>query len=160
MEQHRGNKKMERVEEIVIVDASVVTKWFVQEEYSVNALRLRDDYINRLVDIAAPELLPFEVLNSLRYNPEFGEKDLKESAKAIEKYSLWLFPILGKLAEKTIENALKHGITIYDSSYLSLAELESKTLYTVDEKLLAKLKDNPRVHHITEYKQKLRPKTS
>lgn len=146
---------MERIEEIVVADASVITKWFVQEEYSINALRLRDDYINRLIDIAAPELLPFEVLNSLRYNPEFGEKDIKESAKALEKYSLWLFPILGKLAEKTIENALKYGITIYDSSYLSLANPESKILYTADEKLLAKLKDNPCIRHISEYKQKL-----
>jgi len=146
---------MERIEEIVVVDASVITKWFVQEEHSINALKLRDDYINRLIDIAAPELLPFEVINSLRYNPEFGEKNIKESAKALEKYSLWLFPILGKLAEKTIENALKYGITIYDSSYLSLADLESKTLYTADEKLLAKLKDNPCVRHISEYKRKL-----
>jgi predicted nucleic acid-binding protein len=146
---------MERIEEIVVADASVITKWFVQEEYSINALKLRDDYINRLIDIAAPELLPFEVINSLRYNPEFGEKDMKESAKALEKYSLWLFPMLGKLAEKTIENALKYGITIYDSSYLSLASLESKTLYTADEKLLTKLKDNPCIRHITEYKRKL-----
>ena len=146
---------MERIEEIVVVDASVITKWFVQEEYSTNALKLRDDYTNRLTDIAAPELLPFEVINALRYNPEFGEKDTKESAKALERYSLWLSPILGKLAEKTIENALKYGITIYDSSYMSLADLESKTFYTADEKLLAKLKDNPCVRHVSEYKQKL-----
>ncbi|MCP8316550.1 MAG: type II toxin-antitoxin system VapC family toxin [archaeon] len=65
---------MERIEEIVVVDASVVAKWFVEEEYSINALQLRDDYVNRSIDIAAPELLLFEVINSLRYNPEFGEK--------------------------------------------------------------------------------------
>jgi len=145
---------VERVEEIVVVDASVVTKWFVEEEYSTNALHLRDDYVNRLIEIAAPELLPFEVINSLRYNPEFGEKDMKESAKALEEYSLWLFPLLGKLAEKTIENALRYGVTIYDSSYLSLAELESRTLYTSDERLLAKLKDSPWIRHISEYKLK------
>lgn len=95
------------------------------------------------------------MLNSLRYNPEFGEKDLKETAKALEKYSLWLFPILGRLAEKTIENVLKYGITIYNSAYISLADLQSKTLYTVDQKLLTKLKDNPNVQHISEYKQRL-----
>jgi len=146
---------MERLEEIIVIDASAVTKWFVKEEYSADALKLRDDYVNRLIDIAAPELLPFEVLNALRYNPEFGQKDLKESAKALAEYSLWLFPTLGKLAEKTIENALKYGITIYDSSYLSLTELESKTFYTADERLLAKLKDNPHARHISEYKQNL-----
>lgn len=147
---------MERVEEVVVVDASVITKWFVEERYSNNVLQLRDDYVNRLIDVAAPELLAFEVINSLRYNPEFGENDLKESAGALEKYGLWLFPLLGKLAEKTIENALKYGITVHDSSYLSLAELESKMLYTADEKLLVKVKDTPWIRHISEYEQKLK----
>lgn len=154
MEQHRGNKKMERIEEVVVVDASVVTKWFVEEQYTINALQLRDDYVNRFIDIAAPEVLPFEVINSLRYNPEFGEKDIKDSARALKEYSLWLFPLLGKLAEKAIENALKYGITVYDSSYLSLAELESKILYTTDEKLLTKARGTPWIRHVSEYKQK------
>lgn len=146
---------MERNEETVVVDASVVVKWFVEEEYSTEALKLRNDYVDRLIDIIAPALLPFEVLNSLRYNPEFGEKDLKEVAEALMKYYLWLFPMLGKLAEKTIENALKHGITIYDSSYISLAEMEDKPFYTADEKLLAKLKGISFAYHITEYKRKI-----
>ncbi|MBS7611530.1 type II toxin-antitoxin system VapC family toxin [Candidatus Bathyarchaeota archaeon] len=145
---------MERNEEIV-VDASVVVKWFVEEEYSTEALKLRNDYVVRLIDVVAPALLPFEVLNALRYNPEFGEKDLKEVAEALMKYDLWLFPILGKLAERTIENALKYDITIYDSSYISLAEVEDKPLYTADEKLLMKLKGNFYAHHITEYKRKI-----
>jgi len=147
---------MERIEEVVVVDASVITKWFVEEQYSTYALQLRGDYVNRFIDVAAPELLAFEVINSLRYNPEFGQNDLKDSARALEKYSLWLFPLLGKLAQKTIENAFKYGITVYDSSYLSLAELEGKTLYTADEKLLAKAKDAPWIRHISEYKQRLK----
>ena len=48
---------MER-SKIVVVDASVITKWFVEEEYSAEALKMREDYVNRLIDIAAPELLP------------------------------------------------------------------------------------------------------
>jgi predicted nucleic acid-binding protein len=34
---------MERSEKIV-VDASVAVKWFVEEEYSKEALRIRDSY--------------------------------------------------------------------------------------------------------------------
>ncbi|MEM2849491.1 MAG: hypothetical protein QXI36_04360 [Candidatus Bathyarchaeia archaeon] len=63
-------------------------------------MKLRNDYVDRLIDVVTPELLPFEVLNALRYSPEFGEKDLKEVAEALIKYYLWLFPMLGKLAEK------------------------------------------------------------
>ena len=145
---------MERAEEVVVADASVIIKWFVEEEYSNKALDLRDDYVSRLTDITSPDILSFEVLNSLRYNPEFGEKDLKESTAAMEKYSFWYFPLLGELAEKSIENALRYGISIYDASYISLGELRRTTVYTADEKLLRKVKGIHWVHHISDYKRK------
>lgn len=145
---------METVEEVAVVDASVVTKWFVEEEYSDEALDLRRDYVHRRVDLAVPQLLPFEVMNSLRYNPVFGEEDLKKSAKALEDYRLWLFPLSEELSEKTVENALKYGITIYDASYVSLGELEGRRVYTADEKLLAKVRSTSWVVHISEYKPK------
>lgn len=154
MEEHRGDKEMERIQEVAVVDASVVTKWFVEEEYSDEALELRSDYIHRRVDLASPQLLLFEVVNSLRYNPEFGEEDLKKSAKALEEYTLWLFPLSGKLSEKTVDNALKYGITIYDSSYISLGELEGRRVYTADEKLLTKVRNTNWVLHISEYQPK------
>jgi len=145
---------VERTEEVVVADASVIVKWFVQEEYSDKALDLRDDYVNRMVDIASSELLPFEVLNSLRYNPEFGEKDIKESAVAIEKYGLWYFSLLGGLVEKSIENALRYGISIYDACYISLGELKMMTVYTADEKLLKKVKGTLWLRHISDYERK------
>ncbi len=50
-----------------VVDASVVVKWLVEEEGSERALRLRDRYIDGKIEIIAPELITFEVLNALRY---------------------------------------------------------------------------------------------
>ena len=49
---------MERKE--VVVDASVVVKWFVGEEYSREARLLRDAYASGLIDVAAPSLPPDE----------------------------------------------------------------------------------------------------
>jgi len=145
---------MERPEEVVVVDASVVAKWFVEEEYSDEALRLRDDYIKRRVDIASTQLLPFEVLNSLRYNPEFGVEDLKRTAAALEGYRFWLFPLTEDLAQRSVENALRHGITIYDASYISLAEVRGAILYTADERLMGKLRGAKGIRHISAYKMK------
>jgi predicted nucleic acid-binding protein len=53
-------------EEVVVADAPVVVKWFVEEEHTGDALRLRDDYVDRVVDVASPDLMPYEVLNALR----------------------------------------------------------------------------------------------
>ena len=154
MEQHGGDPQVEREEDVVVADASVVVKWFVEEEHSEEALGLRDDYVSRIVDIASAELLPFEVLNALRYNPALGELDLKEGARALEGFSLWLFPLSGDMAERSVENALRYGISIYDATYLSLGELRGLTVYTADQRLIDKVRDMPCVRHISEYRRK------
>ena len=45
----------------VVVDASIVVKWFVEEEWSREARMLKDDYAAGEVDLIAPALMPFEV---------------------------------------------------------------------------------------------------
>ncbi|MCW3991219.1 MAG: type II toxin-antitoxin system VapC family toxin [Candidatus Bathyarchaeota archaeon] len=133
-------------EEIVVADASVVVKWFVEEEHSGDALRLRDDYADRVVDIASPDLMPYEVLNALRYNPDFGESQLVETARALEKFSLWMLPLEGDLAERCVENSLRYGISVYDSAYLSLGVVRDIPVYTADQRLIDKVRHRSLVH--------------
>jgi predicted nucleic acid-binding protein len=137
-------------EEVVVADASVVAKWFVEEEHTGDALRLRDDYADRIVDIASPDLMPYEVLNALRYNPVFGESQLKEAARALEKFGLWLLPLDGVLAESCVENSLRYGISIYDSAYLSLGIVRDIPVYTADKRLIEKVKHRA-LRHISSY---------
>ena len=137
-------------ETLVVADASVVVKWFVEEEHSEAALRLRDDYVDRALDVASPDLLPYEVLNALRYNPAIGEKQLKEVAAALEKYSLWLFSMAGELAATTIDNSLTHGISVYDSAYLSLGIIKGAVVYTSDQRLIDKT-GHELLRHISTY---------
>lgn len=141
---------MERKE--VIVDASVVVKWFVEEEYSREARLMRDAYANRLIDIAAPSLLPYEVLNALKYSGAFGEEELKEVAKTLEDFQLTLYNLEGKLAEKSVELAMRKGITIYDASYVALAQILNTELYTADEKLIRKVRGLNIIKHIAQFK--------
>lgn len=111
----------------------------MEEEYTKDALRLRDDYVERAVDIASPGLLPFEVLNALRYNPSFVEGQLKDVATALEKYNLWLFPLEGEFTARCVENSLKHGISVYDLAYVSLGEVKGSPVYTADRRLVEKV---------------------
>ena len=137
-------------EEVVVADASVVVKWFVDEEHSGDALRLRDDYTERIVDIASPDLMPYEVLNALRYNPGFGEDQLVQTVRALEKFSLWILPIEGDLAERCIENSLRYGISVYDSAYLSLGVVRDILVYTADRRLIDKVRHES-LRHISSY---------
>ena len=56
----------------VVIDASVIVKWFVAEKGSDYALKLRDMYISGEIKIAAPELLLYEVLNAVQHKGLFS----------------------------------------------------------------------------------------
>ena len=47
----------------LVVDASVVIKWFVPEPFSLEARRILDDYRAGSLDLVAPDLLNAEVGN-------------------------------------------------------------------------------------------------
>jgi predicted nucleic acid-binding protein len=141
---------MER-KEIVVVDASVVVKWFVEEEYSKNARLLRDSYVNGLIDLTAPSLLSYEVINALRFSGAFGEEELAEIAKILDYYQITTYDLRGELALKTVEISYRKGVSIYDAAYVALSYLLDTILYTADEKLIQKIKDPKHVKHIYEY---------
>ena len=124
---------------VIAVDASVVVKWFTEEENTADALRIRDDYVSRLIDVASIDLLPYEVLNALRYAPDIGSDELKKIASSLEGYQIRLYGLQEDASTRCIDNALKYGITIYDSAYLTLGEVEKIPVYTADEKLLKKV---------------------
>ena len=143
---------MERGERKVVVDASVAVKWFVEEEYTGEALMLRDSYREGLVDLIAPSILPYEVLNALKYSGAFGEDELKEVADVLESLQISLYSLEGEYAVKTVEVAMRRGLTVYDASYVALAMVEGAILYTADEKILKKTASLGIARHIRDYR--------
>jgi predicted nucleic acid-binding protein len=65
----------------VAVDASVITKWFVDEPYSKQARKLRDDYLDPKFWLVVPRLARYEVLNALKYSWAFGSKELIDTSQ-------------------------------------------------------------------------------
>jgi len=135
----------------IVVDASVVVKWFVEEKYSKEALIIRDSFTEGLVDIVAPPLLYFDVLNALKYSGAFGEDELKKIACILEDYQFTVYDLKGVYAERVVEIAMRKGITIYDASYVALALIEGVDLYTADEKLLTKTQDLGITKHLRDF---------
>lgn len=111
---------------------------------------LKDAYVSGLLDLAAPALLPYEVLNALKYSGHFGEDELKEVASILEDYQITLYIIEGDLGSKTVEIAMRKGLTIYDAAYVALADKLKTVLYTADEKLIRKVSDENLVKHIAD----------
>lgn len=127
--------------ERIVVDASVLVKWFVDEEGSREALAIRRRYVEGEVEIVAPELIIFETLNALRYKGLFTEAELKRIAEALDAYAFGLYPLRGGYAAEAIRVAFENDITIYDSSYVSLAAREGAEMYTGDRDLIKRLRE-------------------
>lgn len=123
----------------LVVDASVVVKWFIEENDSEKAILLRDMFIEGKVEFFIPSLLYFEVLNALKYSQLFDSDELNDAGESLESYGLKVVAIKNELRKNMIKIALEHGLSIYDASYLGLSIGLDKLFCTADEKIIKKL---------------------
>lgn len=114
-------------------------KWFVDEEGSEEALKIRRRYVEGEAVIVAPELIVFEALNALRFKGLFTAQEVKRISEALDAYALDLRPLRGQYAAHALDAAYENDLTLYDAAYVSLASLEGAQMYTVDRKLIGKL---------------------
>ncbi|MCY0859226.1 MAG: type II toxin-antitoxin system VapC family toxin [Sulfolobaceae archaeon] len=136
---------------MAVVDASVVIKWFAKENYSEEANRLKRAYADGLIDLNAPCILPFEVINGLKYTYSLGEVELLSISKILEDFQINYYNYYD-FYEELVSLSLKYGITIYDSAYVALGKVLNDEVYTADEKLLRKVKDLSFVKHIKDFR--------
>lgn len=131
---------MERGSQTIVVDASVVIKWFIPEADSDKAVKLRDRHIEGFLTLMAPDLLVYEVANALSYHPDLSIDEVKEDLEALLMLDLDLIQPSGEFVSSIAEDARKYAVSVYDSSYLALAEATSSSLVTADRKLYEKAK--------------------
>ncbi|MBD3189484.1 MAG: PIN domain-containing protein [Candidatus Heimdallarchaeota archaeon] len=138
-----------------VIDASVVTKWYIEEKHSHFANRIREAYILGKISLIAPSLLNYEILNALKYSNLFNASDLNVVGESLEKYGIVLYSIEGKVRERMIELAVNHDLTIYDAAYLALALENRIQLLTADTKIKRKIPKpiKETILHIKQYKE-------
>lgn len=124
-----------------VLDASVVIKWFSEEEYTDKAVKLRDDFFKGENELVVPDLLLYEVSNALRYNPNFDETDVVEAVGSLFDMGISIIVPTLEVIKSSIDIAFSHNITIYDAFYVALAKEIDFALITADSKLYQKTKD-------------------
>ncbi|MGH9921603.1 MAG: type II toxin-antitoxin system VapC family toxin [Nitrososphaerales archaeon] len=129
---------MARVKKVV-VDASVIVRWYVQEEWSDSARRVRQDYEKGLVELIAPYLLFYEVSNSLRHSADLNANDVSDSMTSLINTQLDTRLLTKEDIEKTVTLAFQFGITMYDAVYFALSQSIGVNFLTGDLKLYKKL---------------------
>jgi predicted nucleic acid-binding protein len=129
-------------EEELVVDSSVVAKWFLLEAGSEEARRLRDEFVSGQVRLAAPTLLMYEVANVLRYSGDFDEASLAVVTKSLSKYRFGLWRPRGKMLESSARLSFRKDVSVYDAAYVALAQRLGSKLVTEDRELLEKFPED------------------
>ncbi|MCM0606197.1 MAG: type II toxin-antitoxin system VapC family toxin [Xanthomonadaceae bacterium] len=130
---------------VVVPDASVVLKWFISEKDSDKALRVLEQLINTPDQIAIPELVFYEVLNTLnRFFPNEMGNPKSDRYQLLEK----VFYFFHHRFVMTVDqiNRVHHyqslGLSGYDATYVVLAEKLKGIWLTFDSKAASVLKNS------------------
>lgn len=139
----------------LVIDASVVLKAYVPEEGSVQAQAIFRDYALGYVELFAPALMPYEVVNALLVAVRKGRVEKAGAEEVLREFVRLRIPTQGLegLEERAWALALEHGRTVYDAAYLALAESLGALLITGDKRLYNAVKEKlPWVRWIEDYR--------
>ena len=117
----------------VVLDASVVVKWFVAEQRgSVEAHELRDEYQAGRLSVVVPSLLFLELLN-------LAGRRWRWEAEAVVEFAEALADLSFEVSEPELPSVaswVSRGLTAYDAAYVALAEMRELVLVTDDETII------------------------
>lgn len=127
----------------VILDSSVIAKWFFPEEHSKEALRIKDDFASNAITVSVPLLLYYEINNLLKTATKSFRIPASDALSVYEAFLKLDFIVYSSedLMTKALKKAIEFDISSYDASYIVLADYLEKPLYTADQKLLSKIKN-------------------
>jgi len=138
-----------------IVDASVVAKWVLPgEPHQVNAVKLKEDYVSGAVELSSLFLAVEEVANAFCRAVSLGrisEVDAKGALEALGDLGVELHSVSWSRMAQVLGVARELGLTVYDASYVYLAEEMKSTLITADDTLSERAGKRCGVLHIRDY---------
>ena len=125
-----------------VVDASIVVKWLVAEEWSEESSRL----LEAGVALIAPELLFAEASNALWAMHRRGDvtrKDLADAAEALKSAPVVVPVSMRRLAASATRLAVDLGHPVHDCFYLALGIQEQYPVVTADKRFHDKVRGHP-----------------
>ncbi|KXA94717.1 hypothetical protein AKJ36_02345 [candidate division MSBL1 archaeon SCGC-AAA259I07] len=139
---------------LLVLDASVVTKWFKKEKFTDAALKIREEFRKGEHELIVPDLVLYEISNAMRYDESFTPEMIKDSQDSLMDMEMEIVTPTREILKNSVDIAEEREITIYDASYMALAELIEATLITADGKLFEEIKDMSFVQFISEFNDK------
>ena len=125
---------------ITVVDASVAVKWCLppaEEDFVRQAGELLESYRSESVSFLVPDLFWLEVANALWKAVRKGKIDSRRADRGLTLIRDLGIPTIPSydLVPSSLQLAIKHERTVYDSVYVSLALQATADFITADERL-------------------------
>jgi predicted nucleic acid-binding protein len=130
----------------IVPDTSVVVKWFRQGEIlAAQALALRAAYLAGQIRVSVPSLLAYELTNVLRYKDDLTTAQVEEAVQSLFDMGLESTPPTAAMMRRAEVIARAADATVYDATFVALAEILDATVVTADERLARRLTAWPSV---------------
>ncbi len=121
---------------MIVLDASILIKWFVQESDSEIAIRFKEDLLAGKFDIVIPDLALYEVTNVLRFKSGVTEEAIRSILPTLFDLGLEIITPSCRLLEESLHLSFATELSIYDSIYLALANELGVTFITADKRIV------------------------
>jgi predicted nucleic acid-binding protein len=126
---------------MVVLDTSVIIKWFVEEKSSKRALTWLEKHIKGTEKIVVPSLFFYEIANVLRYKKELPLNEIWKVIEYLFRLNLKIEEVNSELIMRAVLLAREKEISVYDATFVVLAVIYHIPFYTADKKLYEKLKE-------------------
>jgi len=136
---------------MIVIDSSVVFKWFDETEAGSNqALQILRSHLDKSNIIVVPDLILYELANAWSTKSVLKLESIIDNIKMLKKYSLKTIHMDSSLLEKAVSVSKKYKVSVYDAIYAVLAKEKKCLLITADEKFTKKI-NLPFVKLLSEY---------
>jgi len=126
---------------LLVLDTSIVLKWYKEEEYTEIALKIKKDFVEGLNEIIVPDLVLYEMANVLRFTDGFNERLIKKSLESFIDLGIDIVIPTIEMISLATKLSYKYKITVYDAIFIALSKIINGIFVTADKKLYEKVKE-------------------
>ena len=131
----------------IVIDTSVVMKWYFPEKGFEKALELKDNHIKGNITLHSRDLLIYEFTSAFKNHSSsiISAKDFSLAVSVLVALKIKLLPLSFQEMKELFNLSRELDLSIYDASFILLSIKIKAPLYTSDKKLWTKGKKSTEV---------------